>query len=204
MRRLELRFDIRQAGMTLLLAYGVLALLNAGFFLLLTRPKVFEHRTMTEKTVPLRTALEEREAQVTDLETYLAALNQAQEDLVRLRQDILATKNSRLVPVQIELERIAGQFQINVNQATTENEALPEEGLERFAMVVPLEGGYQNLRSFVQAVEASDQFLVIEKVALARGQEGGVILELNITVATYFDAPDLRQERGGENPRART
>ena len=204
MKRLELHFDIRQTGIMLLVVYGVLAVLNGAFFLLLTRPKVFEHRAMTEKAAPLEKALAEREAQVTDLETYLAALNQAQDDLVRLRQDILATKNHRLVQVQIELERIASQFQINVNQVTTENEALPEEGLERFAMVVPLEGGYQNLRSFIQAVESSEQFLVIERVALVRGQEGGVILELNITLATYFDAPDLRQGRAGVDPPART
>jgi len=204
MKRPEFRFDIRQAGMALLTIYAALAVLNAAFFLLLTRPKVFEHRAMTEKTAPLQKALKDREAQVADLEAYLAALNQAQDDLVRLRGQILATKNSRLVEVQIEVERIAQQFQIEPRQVTYENETLADEGLERVAIVVPLEGGYHNLRGFIQAVESSGQFLVIERVVLVRSREGGVLLQLNITLATYFDAPELRRARAGEDGRGRT
>jgi len=69
---------------------------------------------------------------------------------------------------------------------------------------VPLEGGYHNLRGFIQAVESSSQFLVIERVVLVRSKEGGVLLQLNITLATYFDAPELRRARAGEDGRART
>ena len=57
---------------------------------------------------------------------------------------------------------------------------------------VPLEGGYANLRKFLQAVEGSDKFLVVERVALARGKQGGRMLDLNISLATYFMAsPEL-------------
>ena len=56
-------------------------------------------------------------------------------------------------------------------------------------MNVPLEGGYPALRRFLQAVEQSDKFLIVERVALAKGKEGGVMLQLNITLATYFNAP---------------
>jgi Tfp pilus assembly protein PilO len=63
-------------------------------------------------------------------------------------------------------------------------------------MVVPLEGGYANLRKFLQAVESSSKFLVIEQVALAQGHEGGAILQLNIALATYFDDPEARASLG--------
>jgi len=191
----KFRFDIRQTGKVLLIVYASLALVNIIFFLLLTRPKLFEYNTMTEKTAPLVQALSNRESQVDDLELYLRRLETAQADLERLREEILATKNRRMVPVQLELERLAQQFQINTEQVTYENEILEEEDLERFGMVVPLEGGYQNLRSFIQAVESSDQFLVVERVNMVRSREGGVLLQLNITLATYFDAPELRQSR---------
>ena len=192
---LNFRFDIRQAGRILLVGYASLALINAIFFMLLTRPKVFEYRTMTQKTAPLVQALSNREMQVEDLEIYLTRLEQAQADLQRLREEILATKNHRMIAVQLELERLAQQFQINGDQVTYENQILEEEDLERFAMVVPLQGGYQNLRSFIQAVESSTQFLVIERVNLVRSREGGVLLDLNITLATYFDAPEIRKPR---------
>jgi len=192
---IRFRFDVRQTGRILLVVYVSLALINVIFFLLLTRPKVFEYSTMTQKTAPLIQALSNREMQVDDLEIYLQRLEQTQNDLQRLREEILATKNRRMVPVQLELERLARQFQINSDQVTYDNQILEDEDLERFAMVVPLEGGYQNLRSFIQAVESSDQFLVIERVNLVQSKDGGVLLRLNITLATYFDAPELREAR---------
>jgi Tfp pilus assembly protein PilO len=191
--RRRARFDIRQAGRALLGAYAVVALANAAFFLVLTRPMVRDYRVMTEKTAPMQLAVDRQEARVVDLERYLAALEKARADLEHLRHDILATKNRRMVDVQLELARLAEQFGINLEQVTYEHEILADEGLERFAMVVPLEGGYQNLRSFIQAVEGSDQFLVIERVALGTGKQGGVMLQLNITLATYFDAPEYRE-----------
>ena len=192
-----LRFEIRQAGKVLLVVYGVLAIVNVAFFLLLTRPKVHEYNTMTQKTAPLLQELRLREAQVGDIEEYASRLQQAESDLVRLREEILATKNARMVDVQIEIHRIAEQLGINTEQVTVQNEILDEEDLERFAMIVPLQAGYQNLRSFIQAVESSEQFIVVERVQIGRSNEGGVMLQLNITLATYFDAPELRERPDG-------
>ena len=59
-------------------------------------------------------------------------------------------------------------------------------------ITVPLEGGYSALRRFLQAVEHSSKFLLVERVALGKGKEGGVLLQLNITLATYFNAPEER------------
>ncbi len=73
----------------------------------------------------------------------------------------------------------------------TDTEYMAGQGLERFAMVVPLQGGYANLRHFIQAVESSDKFLVVERVAIDRAKDGGVLLQMNITLATYFDASGL-------------
>ena len=65
--------------------------------------------------------------------------------------------------------------------------------------MVPLAGGYTNLRKFIQSVESSDNFLVIERVALGTGKTADVV-ELNITLATYFIAPDADLERLGKKP----
>jgi Tfp pilus assembly protein PilO len=190
------RFDIRLAGRVFVVLYAVMAVINVAFFLLLTRPTVHEYTNMTQKTAPLMRAVQRREDQVADIEEYASRLEQAENDLVRLREEILATKNTRMVDVQIELHRIAEKFGINTEQVSYQNEILAEEDLERFAMVVPLEGGYQALRGFIQAVESSEQFMVVERVQLGRSSEGGVMLELNVTLATYFDAPLLAEPRG--------
>ena len=79
------------------------------------------------------------------------------------------------------------------------------EELEVFGMVLPLEGSYADLRRFLQAVEQSELFMVVERIGLREASVGGK-LELDISSGTYFDAPEellrrlrelRRRARGG-------
>jgi len=189
------RFDIRQAGPRILIALAVILVVNAGFYLALTRPKMKEYRGLMLGSQPQLTELEERRTEVEARESYLAQLRQAEEDLSRLREEVLSTRKLRMVEVQAELEALCQQFRIDLDSVTYDSELLESEGVDKLVMVVPLQGNYTSLRNFLQAVESSEKFLLVERVALAEGKQGGVLLELNITLATYFDAPAI--SRGG-------
>ncbi len=194
------QFDIRQAGKQIFAVLVVLFLANTGFYLFYTKPKSQEYERMLDRGLD-DAKLQEREAGVESRRLFLDLVKKAESDLDTLRNDVLSTKDRRLVEVQLEVEELARQFRITLQLQNNENEVLAEEGIERFVMVVPLEGGYTSLRAFLQAVENSTKFLVVEKVALAQGKEGGVMLQLNITLATYFNLPEemLQQyrRRGG-------
>lgn len=97
-----------------------------------------------------------------------------------------------MVEVQRELEMLCGRFSIDLESVTFASELLESENVDKLIMVVPLQGNYANLRRFLQAVENSDKFLLVEQVALAEAKLGGVMLELNVTLATYFNAPGRR------------
>lgn len=187
------KFDIRQAGPRILIVLLVLAALNVGFFLLLTRPKMQEYSGLAVGSQPQLTRLDDRRNEVEAQERYLEALQTAEQDLRRLREDVLSTREQRLVEVQRELAALCRQFSISLESVTSESDLLQEENLDKLVMVVPLQGNYANLRRFLQAVESSERFLLVEQVALAQAQLGGVMLELNVTLATYFDA----SPRGG-------
>ena len=192
------RLDVRQASRDLLLVFVGLLGLNAAFFAFFVRPRLGEYRTLTTENAPRLQEMERREAEVRAREEYLRGLEQAENDLGRLRKEILSTREERMISVQMELAGLAQQFSVNMEQVQYQNEKSEEEGLDRFAMVVPLQGGYANLRRFIQAVENSDRFLVVERVALAEGEEGGVLLTMNITLATYFNLPEaLKEGRAG-------
>jgi Tfp pilus assembly protein PilO len=196
------KFDIRQAGRPILTVLAVWLVLNIAFMLFLVRPKVREYANLERDSQPRIEALRERQAEVEGSEAFLSALQQAEADLSELRSGVLGTRGRQMVPIQLELDRLARQFSIDPDRIQYQNSNLIDEGLERFAMVVPLEAAYGNLRRFMQAVETSSKFLVIEKVSLGQSKEGGVILQLNITLATYFDAPHLK-ERDSEGRRRR-
>lgn len=187
----RVRFDIRQAGPLILIFLAVLLVANLGFYLLATRPAVQQFNSRARGSEPQLKELQRRTEQVEAREAFLQALQQAEQDLAHLRDEVLSTRKARMVEVQRELESLCNQFRIDLNSVNFDDEILRNEGLDKMIMVVPLEGSYASLRNFLQAVESSDKFLLVERVALAEGKEGGVRLELNVTLATYFDAPDL-------------
>jgi hypothetical protein len=181
--------DIRQGGRRILVAFGVLAALNAVFYFALAQPSVREYRRLSDEREPFQ-RLNERRSVVEGHESFLQAVQQAEQDLEVLKEEILSTRNQRLVEVQEEVASLCEQFGIALDTVSSDSALLLDEGLDRFAMTVPLEGNYANLRKFLQAVENSDKFLVVERVSLAVGKEGGKSLSLNIALATYFTAPE--------------
>ena len=198
------RLDIRRGGRRIVTLLGALVVLNAAFYLGLVKPQVREYQSLTEAREPLG-MLSERQQQVETHEAFRQAVGQAESDLRDLRESILSTRDLRLVDVQEELERLCTQFGIDLNSVGYDNDLLLDEELDRFVMNVPLEGNYASLRKFLQAVEDSEEFLVVERVSLARGKEGGRTLSLSINLATYFVAPEdvLARKRAMERRRGR-
>ncbi len=198
------RLDIRRGGRRIVTLLGALVVLNAAFYVGLVQPQVREYQSLTEAREPLG-RLSERQQQVETHEAFRQAVGQAESDLRDLRESILSTRDLRLVDVQEELERLCTQFGIDLNSVGYDNDLLLDEELDRFVMNVPLEGNYASLRKFLQAVEDSEEFLVVERVSLARGKEGGRTLGLSINLATYFVAPEdvLARKRAMERRRGR-
>jgi Tfp pilus assembly protein PilO len=188
MLSLQPRFDIRAAAPRIVLALGAVAGLNLAFYFALTEPAVASYRQLEATTRPDFDELKDRETVVKRLERYRDGLHAAEVELTRLR-DELGTRDERLVAVQAELADLCAQFNIDWESVGYGHELLFEEGLDRLEIVVPLSGGYANLRRFLQALEESKNFLIIERVGLAKGREGGRMLELSINLATYFNAP---------------
>jgi len=192
----RIKFDIRQAGKGILIVLLAWLVLNTGFYLIATRPKVQAYSTLVQGSEPQLQALEERKQEVEAREEYLGLLQKAELDLTQLRKEVLSTRKHRMVDVQRELENLCGRFNIDFNSVTYDSELLPGQELDKMIMVVPLQGNYASLRKFLQAVEGSDKFLLVERVALAEGKEGGVMLQLSITLATYFNAPSRTEQAG--------
>lgn len=183
------RFDIREASGIIFLVFGILILANVLVTVFFVRPKVVKHRQLTDLSSPQLQVVKVREREVVQKEDYRTALEKARDDMKHLAGDVLSTRQRRMIGVQLEVAKLAREYGIALDRVHYENEQLDNGALERFAIVVPLSGGYTALRKFIQSVESSENFLVIERVALGAGKSTE-LLELNITLATYFVAPD--------------
>jgi len=191
----RLRIDIRQLQTPLIIVLGAWAVAALVFHFVFTRPRVVEFASLADGTGTKQRELLERKKLVEEREAYLELLQRARTDLTVLRSDVLSTRDARMVEVELEIEALCNQFNINLDRVSLDHEVLEAEELDRMEQVVPLEGGYANLRRFLHAVEESDDFLIVERVALAEGQEGGVMLELSITLTTYFDLTEAEKQR---------
>lgn len=188
-------FDIRQHGRVILIVLAALVVANVAVRIGVVNPRAAERVRLENDALPRITEYREFKTYVDSKEAFRDALEQAKGDLTTLRNDVLSIRHRRMVPVQVEIARLAERFRINLEEVRTENEVLDDEELDYMRMVVPLEGGYENLRQFIQAVENSEEFLVIEQVAIDEATDGSALLELNITLATYFDLPPAIRER---------
>jgi Tfp pilus assembly protein PilO len=197
------RFDIRQHGRTILIVLGGFAVLNIAGFLLLVRPQLLDANALSGANNPRIEALRAKQDRVIELEAFVEALGQAQVDLKTLQEDVLATREQRMVAVQSEIHDLCRKFRIDLELVSYEFGELSAEALEFQRMEVPLTGGYGELRGFLQAVESSEKFIVVEKVVLGQAKDGGVMLDLKITLSTFFDSPVLRQKRTGASRRRR-
>ena len=197
MTRKPSRFDLRQSMRTIGIVLGVLAAINLVFYLVAVQPIVSRFDRLSGVDQPFSRITETR-ATVETQEGYLEAVQRAKADLSELNQQRLSTRKERMVDVERELARLCEEFGIDLLEVSIEFDSTLEEGLERMTMDVPLEGGYRELREFLQAVEQSDEFLVVEAVALTQADLGGNVLSLSIMVTTYFQVPQERIDRSRE------
>ena len=193
------RFDIREASGIVFIVLGALLLANVAISVVVVRPKVVRYRQLTDLSSPQLQVVKTREKEVAQKEDYRKSLEKARDEMKRLAGDVLSTRQRRMIGVQLEINKLARSFGIASDQVHYENESVDNGALERFGSVVPLAGGYADLRKFIQAVESSDNFLVIERVALGSGKSSDV-LQLDITLATYFISPDANLEDFGKKP----
>lgn len=193
------RFDIRDASGIVFTVLGALLLANLAVSIIVVRPKVVRYRQLTDLSSPQLQVVKTREKEVTQKEEYRKSLEKARDEMKRLAGEVLSTRQRRMIGVQLEIAKLARSFGIASDQVHYENESVDNGALERFGSVVPMAGGYADLRKFIQAVESSDNFLVIERVALGSGKSSDV-LDLNITLATYFIAPDANLDELGKKP----
>lgn len=196
------RFDIREASGKIVVAMVVLLVANVAVAVFLVHPNVLKAHQLSDESSPQRQEIRTRERAVEKREDYLAKLDKARDGIKDFASDVLSTRQKRMIGVQLEVTKLLKEFGIAFDRVQYENATIENGSLERFGIVVPLAGGYANLRKFIQAVESSKNFLVIERVSLGTGKSGDVV-DLNITLATYFMAPDAKLEDIGKRVSAR-
>ncbi len=190
------RFDLRAHLMPLLAGLGGLLVVNLALLSLVTQPRLSAAQNADETTAELAAAVEREVKRVDGLESRVAEMQESRAVLDRFFSEDLATKKERLVAVQREIYQIARTFQVEAAQLKFNHEPVVGTNLVQLSVNIPLAGGYNNLRQFINKVEHSELFLIIQSIQLQEGDRGGAMLNLNVRLATYFAVEETDRLRG--------
>ena len=191
-------FDIRDRGPVLIAILLVWLAGNLAFAFLLNLPRAEVASSLREESRTIEERLLGRRQKVQAFRTEYERVMGGQRTLRTFYEEVLSTKRQRMTPVQKEVRSIASRFNITADSISYARDILERDQIVKFSAVMPLNGSYENLRAFINAVENSENFLIVEAVTLADSKEGGVILSLSIAMSTYFFDPDVRAKPGQE------
>ena len=137
--------------------------------------------------------VERAEKELVSLEADQAAL----EDLVQRAQinrgrvdefysRWVATESERLTQVISEVKNLAQRAGVQSSAFNYPEEDLEDYGLLRRSIVFSVSGGYNQLRQFVNLVELSDYFLMLEDVRLNESGQGNSTIRVRLKISALF------------------
>jgi Tfp pilus assembly protein PilO len=81
---------------------------------------------------------------------------------------------------------MAENANLTYQRGSVREEQDEDSRLARLRLTMVLAGSYSDVRRFIYQLETAPEFVVIEHVALAQGQERSSPLVLNLEVSTYY------------------
>ena len=182
-----------------LLIWLGLALLvaNIAVFFLLTQPKINAEAIGRERLSEAMQRQTELRTRLNSLAEDRNALDSAREDLAEFYEKTLGNRKRQtdLIRERNEIAQDYGVVPTRVNYSNTIDRDQP---IERFSMSFSLQGNYASLRYFLNSIERSPSFFIIDSVELEGGDEDRE-LAMRIAFSTYFYRPEgAVAEAGGE------
>jgi Tfp pilus assembly protein PilO len=119
--------------------------------------------------------------------TTVSSKNKATDALKRFYDNILPANltGARRI-TYLRLAQLAERADLTYQRGSVREEQDEGSRLARLRLSMVLAGSYADVRRFIYQLETAPEFVVIEHVALAQGQERSSPLVLNLEVSTYY------------------
>lgn len=127
--------------------------------------------------------------------------SRATKDLDTFYQQVLPANGAAARRItHFKPQQIAREHNVQYERGLTEEEELDDSVLERQTVSMTLAGDYDDLRSFIYALETSADFIVIDNVGIAESGANAP-LTLSLDLSTYFRSARPRARRTSSNGR---
>jgi Tfp pilus assembly protein PilO len=160
--------------------------LNVLIYLMVVRPLNQSVATVEQRTLAAEQARTGAQAEFSRANGTLTGKDRATKELDTFYSKVLAQDLSgarRLTYGRVQ--RLAQENRLAYQGSRYEPVENRDSTLTKLKVSVELTGSYPNLRSFINAIESSPQFVVIENISLAEGTNEDT-LRLAMDLSTYY------------------
>jgi len=174
----------------LLIILGILLAANTIFFFTYRVQYETRLRSLDEQRDTVKAELDAAKHSRVVAEQQLAGYHKVEKDIRQIYDDEWSTQNERLTPFIGEVMRLATASQLVPRSYAFEGTQTKGVAKTASANAVevsigfPVQGTYQQIRTLINRLETSDQFIIIDQITL--GSENGEKLNMTIRVKTLF------------------
>ncbi len=196
------RFVLKRLTLILGIGAGVIFLNLVVYLFGVSRLDQFA-RDVKGKVTTNRRVLKESEDRSKTLSSSVERVRTDKKVIGDLSDKVFETRHKRLVTVQTEIQNLIDTNNLQMQTISYGYKMSPDREDKadwghrylRVSMQIPLTGTYPAIKKFIQDLQASPQFFLIDELSLSSSAQGGVQLKINLAVSTYFMATG--EEEGG-------
>ena len=165
------------------------ALINVGLFGLVVLPLSNRARTLELDAAAAAGTLKTARLDHAAARATVTGKNTADAELQKFYQDTLPPDLSGARRITyLKISQLAAQSNLRLDRRSGDTSTEHESTLGKWTVDVSLSGEYPAVRRFIYALETAPEFLVIENVAVAQGDDRSKGVNVAVQVATYYRA----------------
>ncbi len=187
---------------SLLIVLGVLLAINVAFFLTY-RVRYQQRIQALDVTLDqANAALEAARSRKAAAEQTLTGYKSTTADIQRIYNEVWSTPQRRLTSMILEIRDLENRSRMVPRSTSfTQQVEKKEFGTRAMTMNFMVRGTYAQVRQFINLLELSQNFVVIDQIMLADPTDETQLLNLNIQIKTLFHEPldpsEQSARRGG-------
>lgn len=121
------------------------------------------------------------------IEAYLGRIEAQGDDIQRLYDEHFQTEAERFTKVLQEVKKLARDAGLDPTAFSYPQEVLENQGLIQREIQFSVEGTYRQVRTFINVLELTDEFLTLSGVSLSEGGSDRLSIRLRLTTVFIDD-----------------
>jgi Tfp pilus assembly protein PilO len=160
---------------------------NGAVFAGVTHRLANKQERLASELERLRTELGAKQEELRALSESEALATRNAEAVRRFWNDVVQERAPGLTDAWDEIDRLASETNVLRGRTGYEREVL-DVGLEQINATMPVEGDYFDLVRFINRLERSERFFLVERITLSQGETEDKGIQLACSIAFFLKA----------------